>query len=106
MWTVILATIVITALLVVVSMNFHRPEKSVQHHVEHGHAIDARQFQLKMDASIGGEISPPFCSAVREADLRQAKPYTLELWQRRPWWQKVRELLLRPLSRRCKLRFA
>ena len=53
MWIVILTTIVITTLLVIFSMNFHRPEKSVRHHVEHCHAIDDPQFRLEMDAILG-----------------------------------------------------
>jgi cardiolipin synthase len=53
MWIAILATFAITALLVVVSMNFHRPEKSVRHHVSHCHAIDDPQFRREMDAILG-----------------------------------------------------
>jgi cardiolipin synthase len=82
MWTVILATIVITALVVVISMNFHRPEKSVRHHVKHCHAIDDPQFRLEMDAMLGpavlegntitalqngDEIFPAMLQAIREA---------------------------------------
>jgi cardiolipin synthase len=53
MWTVIFATIVITAFVVIVLMNFHRPEKSVRHHVEHAHAIGDPQFIHEMDAMLG-----------------------------------------------------
>jgi cardiolipin synthase len=82
MWTVILATIVITAFVVVISMNFHRPEKSVRHHVKHCHAIDDPQFRLEMDAMLGpavlegntitalqngDEIFPAMLQAIREA---------------------------------------
>jgi cardiolipin synthase len=53
MWTVIFATIVITTFVVIVLMNFHRPEKSVRHHVEHAHAIGDPQFIHEMDAMLG-----------------------------------------------------
>ncbi len=43
----------LTGFVVIVSMNFHRPEKSVRHHVEHNHAIDDPQFRLEMDAMLG-----------------------------------------------------
>ena len=56
MWIAIFAAIVITALVTIVSMNFHRPEKSVRHHVEHCHAIDDPQFQLEMDAMLGPDV--------------------------------------------------
>ena len=56
MWTVILAAIVITAFVVIVLMNFHRPEKSVRHHVEHCHAIDDPQFIHEMDAMLGSAL--------------------------------------------------
>ncbi len=56
MWIVILATVVVTAFLVIFSMNFHRPEKSVRHHVKHCHAIDDPQFRLEMDAILGPAV--------------------------------------------------
>ena len=56
MWIVILGTVVGTAFLVIVSMNFHRPEKSVRHHVSHCHAIDDPQFRLEMDAILGPAV--------------------------------------------------
>ena len=56
MWTVIFLTITITAFAVIVSMNFHRPEKSVRHHVRHCHAIDDPQFRLEMDAMLGPAV--------------------------------------------------
>ncbi|WP_426689197.1 phospholipase D-like domain-containing protein [Rhodanobacter ginsengiterrae] len=56
MWIVILATVVVTALVVIVSMNFHRPEKSVRHHVGHRHAISDPQFRLEIDAILGPAI--------------------------------------------------
>lgn len=56
MWMLILATTVITAFVVIVSLNFHRPEKSVRHHVRHCHTIDDPQFQLEMDAMLGPAV--------------------------------------------------
>ena len=35
MWIAILVTVLVTTFLVVFSMNFHRPEKAVRHHVRH-----------------------------------------------------------------------
>ncbi len=82
MWIVIVATIVITVFIVIISMNFHRPEKSVRHHVEHCHSIADPQFQLEMDAMLGpavlagntitalqngDEIFPAMLQAIREA---------------------------------------
>ena len=53
MWLILLVTIVITTFVVMVSMNFHRPEKSVRHKVKHCHTIDDPQFVLEMDAMLG-----------------------------------------------------
>ncbi len=58
MWIAILTTIAITAFVVVVMMNFHRPEKSVRHAVEHCHAIDDPQFIHEMDAMLGPALLP------------------------------------------------
>ncbi|MEO5831317.1 MAG: phospholipase D-like domain-containing protein, partial [Rhodanobacter sp.] len=82
MWIVLLVTIVITTFIVMISMNFHRPEKSVRHHVKHCHPIDDPQFLLEMDAMLGpavlagntitalqngDEIFPAMLQAIREA---------------------------------------
>ncbi|MEO8747280.1 MAG: phospholipase D-like domain-containing protein [Rhodanobacter sp.] len=56
MWMIIFATVVVTAFVMVVSMNFHRPEKSVRHPIRHCHAIDDPQFALEMDAMLGPDI--------------------------------------------------
>lgn len=53
MWIAILVTVAITAFIVIVLMNFHRPEKSVRHPVEHSHAISDPQFIHEMDAMLG-----------------------------------------------------
>lgn len=56
MWMLVLATIAITVMVVVVSMNFQRPEKSVRHAVTHCHSIDDPQFALEMDAMLGPDM--------------------------------------------------
>jgi cardiolipin synthase len=56
MWIPILAAIVITAFIVIVSINFKTPEKTVRHPVSHCHAIDAPQFELEMDAMLGPDM--------------------------------------------------
>ncbi len=58
MWVTLLITIVITVFVVIISMNFHRPEKSVRHKIEHCHAIDDPQFELEMDAMLGPALLP------------------------------------------------
>lgn len=82
MWTIICITIILTAFVVVVLMNFHRPEKSVRHVVDHCHSIDEPQFAREMDAMLapdvldgnaitalqnGDEIFPPMLAAIRGA---------------------------------------
>ncbi len=56
MWIVIAGTIVITVVVVVIVMNFHRPEKTVRHHVGHRHAIDDPQFRREIDAMLGPAV--------------------------------------------------
>ncbi|MDQ6646427.1 MAG: phospholipase D-like domain-containing protein [Pseudomonadota bacterium] len=56
MWIAMLVAIVITTLLVVSAMNFHRPEKSVRHQIDHCHPIDDPQFELEMDAMLGPDV--------------------------------------------------
>ena len=58
MWIATLATIVATAFVVIVMMNFHRPEKSVRHAVKHVHPIDNPQFIHEMDAMLGPALLP------------------------------------------------
>ncbi|MEP7186748.1 MAG: phospholipase D-like domain-containing protein [Rhodanobacter sp.] len=58
MWITVLVAIVITTLLVVIAMNFHRPEKSVRHQIDHCHTIDDPQFELEMDAMLGPGVLP------------------------------------------------
>jgi cardiolipin synthase len=56
MWIVIAGPVVITVVVVVIVMNFHRPEKTVRHHVEHQHAIDDPQFRREIDAMLGPAV--------------------------------------------------
>ena len=82
MKTVIFATILITVFVVVVMMNFHRPEKSVRYGVEHGPSIDDPQFIHEMGTMLGPalvagnsitalqngeEIFPAMLEAIRNA---------------------------------------
>lgn len=56
MWIAILIAVVLTTFVVVVSMNFHRPEKSVRHAVAHCHAIADPQFRRELNAMLGPGI--------------------------------------------------
>lgn len=56
MWIVIAGPVVITVVVVVIVMNFHRPEKTVRHHVEYQHAIDDPQFRREIDAMLGPAV--------------------------------------------------
>ncbi len=56
MWAALFLTVVVTAFVVIVSLNFHRPEKSVGHHVDHAHGIDDPQFEREMDAMLGPAV--------------------------------------------------
>ncbi len=56
MWAALFLTVVVTAFVVIVSLNFHRPEKSVRHHVDHAHGIDDPQFEREMDAMLGPAV--------------------------------------------------
>ncbi len=69
MWMIILVTVVVTALIVVFSMNFHRPEKSVRHPIKHCHGIGDPQFVLEMDAMLGpGILSGNAITALQNGD--------------------------------------
>jgi cardiolipin synthase len=110
MWIVILATIVITVFIVIISMNFHRPEKSVRHHVKHCHPIDDPQFQLEMDAMLGpavlagntitalqngDEIFPAMLQAIREA--RQSISFETYIY----WSGDIGKVFADALKERC-----
>jgi cardiolipin synthase len=62
--------------------------------------FDMRSFDLNDEASLN-IYSLDFghrMTAVMDADLQRAKPYTLAMWQQRPWRQKLGELLVWPLE--------
>ena len=56
MWTLIVVTVLITTIVVVISVNFHRPEKTVRHAITHCHGIRDPQFELEMDAMLGPDV--------------------------------------------------
>lgn len=86
-WIVVAAismAIVLTAIVVIIAVNFKTPEKTVRHAVQHCHGIKDKQFELEMDAMLGpdmlegntitalqngDEIFPPMLSANRSATL-------------------------------------
>ena len=62
--------------------------------------FDMRSFDLNDEASLNiysAEFGQKM-TAVMEADLQNATPYTLKMWQERSWGQKLGELLIRPLE--------
>ncbi len=62
--------------------------------------FDMRSFNLNDEASLN-VYSAGFgrqMTAMMEADLRHARRYTLPMWRQRPWWQKLGEMLLRPVE--------
>lgn len=54
----IFTTVLITLFVVVVMMNFHRPEKTVRHAVEHGPPISDPQFTHEMNTMLGPSLLP------------------------------------------------
>jgi cardiolipin synthase A/B len=80
----LLIVVVLTALVIVIAINFKTPEKTVRHEVTHCHAIGDPQFELEMDAMLGpdmlegnaitclqngDEIFPAMLAAIRSAQL-------------------------------------
>jgi cardiolipin synthase A/B len=57
MWTVAV-TIIATLVVVVLVINFHTPEKKVQHQVRHLYAVVDPQFQREMGTLLGPAILP------------------------------------------------
>lgn len=55
MWTIVIAVIV-TALVIFVGMNFHKPEKDVRRRVGHCHDVKSPQFRREMDAMLGPDV--------------------------------------------------
>ncbi|HEY4146786.1 phospholipase D-like domain-containing protein [Pinirhizobacter sp.] len=56
MWTAIVITALVTAMVIVIAVNFHKPEKAVRFPVEHCHAVRDPPFRLEMDAMLGPDI--------------------------------------------------
>ncbi|HEV2607973.1 MAG TPA: phospholipase D-like domain-containing protein [Xanthomonadaceae bacterium] len=61
--------------------------------------FDMRSFELNDEASLnvydhafGDQMTKVF-----EQDLLKSTPYTLQMWQDRPWTQKLAELIIRPI---------
>ena len=62
--------------------------------------FDMRSFDLNDEASLNiyaREFGRQM-TTMMEADLKHARPYTLAMWQQRPWRQKLGELLVRPVE--------
>jgi cardiolipin synthase A/B len=57
MWTII-ATIAVTLVVTVIVINFHTPEKSVQHQVRHLYHVNDPQFEREMGTLLGPAILP------------------------------------------------
>jgi len=58
MWIVIVSVALVSIIGAIISLNFHRPEKSVRHLVDHCHPLDDPQFRLEMDAMLGPDVQP------------------------------------------------
>ena len=55
MWT-IAATIAVTLVLVVIVINFHTPEKKIEHQVRHLYRVTDPQFEREMGTLLGPAI--------------------------------------------------
>jgi cardiolipin synthase len=53
-----ISLILLTLLVVVLALNFHTPEKEIQHQVEHDHGIRDPQFRREMGALLGPAVIP------------------------------------------------
>lgn len=62
--------------------------------------FDIRSFRLNDEASLNVYDSgfAERMTGVFEADLKQARPYTLEHWQHRPWSERLAEKFILPLK--------
>jgi cardiolipin synthase len=62
--------------------------------------LDQRSFQLNDEASLN-VYDPAFAeqmTQVFERDLKSTKPYTFEMWQKRPWKEKLSERFVMPIK--------
>jgi cardiolipin synthase len=57
MWT-ILASIVVALVVAIIIVNFHTPEKRIQHQIKHLYGVSDRSFELEMGALLGPAILP------------------------------------------------
>jgi cardiolipin synthase A/B len=57
MWTIV-ATIALTLVAAIIIVNFHTPEKKIQHQVRHFYGIVDPQFEREMSALLGPAILP------------------------------------------------
>jgi cardiolipin synthase A/B len=57
MWTII-ATIAVTLVVTVIVINFHTPEKRIQHQVRHLYRLNDPQFEREMGSLLGPAILP------------------------------------------------
>jgi len=62
--------------------------------------FDMRSFNLNDEASLNiySEAFAQQMTDVMASDLRDATPYTLDMWRRRPLIQKIGEVLIRPFE--------
>jgi cardiolipin synthase len=62
--------------------------------------FDMRSFNLNDEASLNvySDAFGATMTAVFEADLGHAKAYTLDMWRRRPLWQKLGEVVMLPFE--------
>ena len=73
-----------TLLVIIASVNFRKPEKTIKHRVTHLHAVETAQFKREMGLLLGpailsgnqvtplqngDEIFPAMLSAIREGDI-------------------------------------
>ena len=62
--------------------------------------FDLRSFELNDEASLNvySDAFAARMTAVMEADLQHSTPYTLAMWQQRPWRQRLAEIIVLPVK--------
>jgi cardiolipin synthase len=90
-------------------VEIHEYQRTMMHNkmlILDGHVVsvgstnfDMRSFELNDEASLNvyDDAFAAQMTAVMEDDLLQSTPYTLAMWQQRPWKQRLGELLTRPI---------
>lgn len=92
MTTIIIATVVVTALIVLIGLNFAPPEKKIERRITHAAAAETPQFAREMGSlNVYDRRFAEAMTASFEDDLEHARAITLEQWQQRPWLQRARE---------------